>query len=147
MNGSVVNGFREKTYEEFYLGETATFSKTIGEEDILLFAGLSGDVYPLHVDEEYAKTTRFGRRAAHGMLSASLISTVCGLLLQRPGGLLIGQTIRYRRPVFVGDTLTATAEVAELMPDKRRVRCKTTILNQHGDLVVDGEATIQKDPA
>jgi 3-hydroxybutyryl-CoA dehydratase len=140
------SGYGEKTYEEFRVGDRASFSKTIGEADILLFAGVSGDQYPLHLDEEYAKTTRFGRRAAHGMLSASLISTALGLILQRPGGLLIAQTLHYRKPVFIGDTLTAQAEVVELVTERRRLRCKTTVRNQRGELVVDGEATIQKDP-
>jgi 3-hydroxybutyryl-CoA dehydratase len=81
------------------------------------------------------------------MLSASLLSTVLGLLLQRPGGINVEQHIRYRKPVYAGDSLTATAEVTELLPDRRRLRCTTTIVNQRGETVVDGTAVIQKDRA
>lgn len=138
-------GIGIKAFEEFRIGDTATFSKTITDAEIALFAAVSGDHYPLHVDEEYAKTTRFGRRAAHGMLSASLLSTVQGMILQRPGGIYVEQTLHFRRPVFVGDTLTATSEVTELIPERRRFRCKTTVVNQRGEVVVDGQALLQKD--
>jgi 3-hydroxybutyryl-CoA dehydratase len=134
-----------KLYEQFVVGDRATFSKTITEADILLFAAVSGDTYGLHLDEEYAKTTRFGRRVAHGMLTASLLSTVNAMLLQRPGGLYVSQAVRFLRPVFIGDTLTACAEVAELLPAKRRLRCVTTVVNQRGKTVVNGESIIQKD--
>jgi 3-hydroxybutyryl-CoA dehydratase len=134
-----------KQFEEFRVGDTTTFSKTITEADILLFAAVSGDNYPLHMDAEYAKTTRFGQRAAHGMLTASLLSTVNGLMLQKPGGLYVEQSVRFRRPVFIGDTLTARAEVTELIAAKRRLRVRTSIVNQHGKIVVDGEGVIQKD--
>ena len=80
------------------------------------------------------------------MLSASLISTVNGLILQRPGGLYVEQTLHFRNPVFIGDTLTATSEVTELMPARRRFRCRTVVVNQRGDIVVDGMAVLQKDP-
>jgi 3-hydroxybutyryl-CoA dehydratase len=138
-------GFGVKSYDEFRVGDMATFSKTITEADILLFAAVSGDQYPLHVDEEYAKTTRFGRRAAHGMLTASLLSTVGGLILQKPGGLYVEQTLKFRRPVFLGDTLTATAELIELVPKRRRLHCKMTVVNQRGELVLDGTGVLQKD--
>lgn len=134
-----------KSFEEFRVGDVTTFSKTITEADILLFAAVSGDNYPLHVDAEYAKTTRFGRRAAHGMLTASLLSTVVGLILRTPGGIYVEQSLRFRRPVFIGDTLTATAEVTELVPAQRRLRVRTTIVNQHGKAVVEGDGLIQKD--
>jgi 3-hydroxybutyryl-CoA dehydratase len=137
--------YGEKVYEAFRIGDTATFSKTITDADVLLFAAVSGDNYPLHVDEEYAKTTRFGRRAVHGMLSASLASTVVGLVLQKPGGIYIEQALRFRRPVFLGDTLTATAEVIELIPAERRMRVHVRIINQHGKVVVEGDGLLQKD--
>ena len=140
-----MSGYGEKRYEEFRVGDRATFAKTITEADILLFAAVSGDQYPLHVDAEYARTTRFGQRAAHGMLSASLLSTVIGLLLQKPGGINVEQRIRYRKPVFIGDTLTAQAEVVELLPERRRLRCSATVTNQRGETVIDGEALVQKD--
>lgn len=134
-----------KAFDEFRIGDTATFTKTITETDIALFAGVSGDFYPLHVDAEYAKTTRFKQRAAHGMLTASLLSTVNGMLLQKPGGLFVSQTLRFLRPVFIGDTLTARSEVIEILIEKRRMRCTTTIRNQAGKIVLDGEAMVQKD--
>jgi 3-hydroxybutyryl-CoA dehydratase len=137
--------YGDKKYEEFRVGDATTFSKTITEADILLFSAVSGDNYPLHVDAEYAKTTRFGQRAAHGMLTASLLSTVNGLMLQKPGGIYVEQSVRFRRPVFIGDTLTARSEVTELIPAKRRLRVRTSIVNQHGKIVVDGEGVLQKD--
>jgi 3-hydroxybutyryl-CoA dehydratase len=134
-----------KPFEAFRAGDAATFSKTITEADILLFAAVSGDNYPLHVDAEYAKTTRFGQRAAHGMLSASLLSTVVGMLLQKPGGIYVEQSIRFKRPVFIGDTLTAKAEVTELVPERRRMRIAAGVVNQRGETVLEGDGLIQKD--
>jgi 3-hydroxybutyryl-CoA dehydratase len=134
-----------REFSSFSVGDEATFAKTITEADVVLFAGVSGDTYPLHVDAEYAKTTRFGRRVAHGMLSASLLSTVNGLMLGTPGGLYVEQTLRFRRPVFIGDTLTARSEVVQIDTERRRLHCVTTIVNQHGKTVVDGAAVLQKD--
>ncbi len=139
--------YETKPFEAFAVGDRATFSKTIGEADLLLFAAVSGDNYPVHVDESYAATTRFGRRIAHGMLTASLLSTTNGLLLQKPGGISVAQTLRFLHPVYPGDTITACTEVIEIDAAKRRLRCRTTCTNQHGVLVVDGEALEQKDPA
>jgi 3-hydroxybutyryl-CoA dehydratase len=139
--------YGEKPFEAFAVGDRATFTKTITEADLLLFAGVSGDQYPLHVDAEYARTTRFGARVAHGLLTASLLSTTNGLLLQRPGGISLAQTLRFLGPVYVGDTITATTEVIEIVPERRRLRCRTTCVNQRGEVVVDGEALEQKDPA
>ncbi len=134
-----------KTFEAFRIGDSETFSKTITDADILLFAAVSGDTYPLHLDEEYAKTTRFGGRIAHGMLTGSLISTVNAMLLQKPGGIFVSQTLAFRKPVFPGDTITATSEVVEIITDRRRLRCRTTCVNQRGETVVDGEGVLQKD--
>jgi 3-hydroxybutyryl-CoA dehydratase len=139
--------YEEKPFEAVAVGDRATFSKTITDADLLLFAAVSGDYYPLHVDEEYARTTRFAGRVAHGLLTASLLSTTNGLLLQRPGGISLAQSLRFVRPVYVGDTITATTEVVEILADRRRLRCHTTCVNQRGELVVDGEALEQKDPA
>ncbi len=135
----------ERDFASFRVGDSAAFSKTITEADITLFAGVSGDTYPLHVDAEYAKTTRFGARVAHGMLSASLLSTVNGLLLGTPGGMYVEQTLRFRRPVFIGDTLRASSSIVEIDPSARRLRCATTVVNQNGKTVVDGVAVLQKD--
>ena len=137
--------YETKPFEAFRVGDRATFTKTIGEADVLLFAAVSGDNYPLHVDEEYAKTTRFGRRVAHGLMTASLLSATNGMLLQKPGGISLAQTLRFLKPVYPGDTITACTEVVEILAEKRRLRCRTTCRNQHGELVVDGEALEQKD--
>jgi 3-hydroxybutyryl-CoA dehydratase len=137
--------YRSKDFSSFAIGDAVTFSKTITEADVLLFAGVSGDTYPLHVDAEYAKTTRFGQRVAHGMLSASLLSTVAGLMLGTPGGIFVEQTLRFRRPVFIGDTLTARSELTAIDPAKRRLHCATAIVNQRGETVIDGTALLQKD--
>ncbi|HEY0393397.1 MAG TPA: MaoC family dehydratase [Candidatus Elarobacter sp.] len=137
--------YGEKRFEEFKPGDAAAFTKTITEADILLFAAVSGDNYPLHVDAEYAKTTRFGQRAAHGMLTASLLSTVTGMLLQKPGGIYVEQSIRFKRPVFIGDTLTARSEVTELLPERRRMRVRAGVVNQRGETVLEGDGVIQKD--
>jgi 3-hydroxybutyryl-CoA dehydratase len=135
----------QREFSSFAVGDVQTFSKTITEADIVLFAGVSGDTYPLHVDAEYAKTTRFGQRVAHGMLSASLLSTVNGLMLGTPGGLYVEQNLQFRRPVYIGDTLTARSELVAIDGEKRRLHCATTIVNQHGKIVVDGTAILQKD--
>jgi 3-hydroxybutyryl-CoA dehydratase len=137
--------FRSRDFSSFAIGDAVTFSKTITEADILLFAGVSGDTYPLHVDAEYARNTRFGQRVAHGMLSASLLSTVSGLMLGTPGGIYVEQTLKFHRPVFIGDTLTARSELVALDPAERRLHCLTTIVNQHGKLVIDGASILQKD--
>ncbi|MBI3769328.1 MAG: MaoC family dehydratase [Deltaproteobacteria bacterium] len=134
-----------KRFEDFKVGDEAVYSKTIEEADVLRFAELSGDHYPVHVDEEYARRTRFGRRVAHGMLTASLLSTTNGLLLQLPGGISVEQTLRFLRPVFLGDTITARSTVIEILPQTRRLRCRTTCTNQRGELVITGEAIEQKD--
>ena len=137
--------FAAKRFEEFRPGDAATFSKTITEADVLLFAAVSGDFSPLHVDEEYASGTRFGRRVAHGMLTASLLSTTTGMLLQVPGGIYVSQTLHFRAPVMAGDTLTARSEVVEILPGRRRLRVRASVVNQRGETVLEGEGTLQKD--
>lgn len=137
--------YEYKPFEAFHVGDKVTFSKTITDADLLLFAAVSGDNYPVHVDDEYAKGTRFGKKVAHGMLTASLISTVNGLLLQKPGGISVEQTLKFKGPVYPGDTITACAEVLEVIAARRRLRCRTTCTNQRGELVIDGESIEQKD--
>lgn len=136
-----------KRFEEFKVGDEAAYVKTIEEADVRLFAELTGDRYPVHLDEEYARRTRFGRRVAHGMLTASLLSTANALLLQLPGAISVEQTLRFLRPVFLGDTITARSTVVEILPATRRLRCRTICTNQHGEVVISGEAIEQKDEA
>jgi 3-hydroxybutyryl-CoA dehydratase len=131
-----------KTIDELKVGDSAKFSKTISESDVYLFAGVTGDFNPAHVDEEYAKETYFKTRIAHGMLTASFISTVIGTMLPGPGSIYMRQEVNFLAPVKIGDTVTACAEISEIMADKKRVRIKTYCINQEGKTVVDGEALV-----
>ncbi|MCU0626258.1 MAG: MaoC family dehydratase [Gemmatimonadaceae bacterium] len=129
-------------FDDLAVGMVAEFTKTVTEADVIAFAGLSGDFNPVHVDAVAASRSRFGERIAHGLLSASFISTVIAMKLPGPGTIYLGQTLRFTRPVKLGDTITARAEVREIVAAKRRVILATTCTNQHGELVVDGEATV-----
>jgi 3-hydroxybutyryl-CoA dehydratase len=131
-----------KTIEELQVGDTAQFSKTVSESDVYLFAGVTGDLNPAHVSEEFAKDTFFKTRIAHGMLSASFISTVIGTMLPGPGSVYMRQEANFLAPVKFGDTITAVVEVAEIIADKKRVRLKTYCINQEKTIVVDGEALV-----
>ncbi len=128
-------------FEDLSIGQSATFSKTVTEADILMFAGVSGDTNPVHLDAEYAATTPFKERIAHGMLSAGLISAVLGTKLPGPGAIYVGQTLKFKAPVKIGDTVTAKAEVIELDAAKKRAVFATTC-SIRGKTVVEGEATI-----
>jgi 3-hydroxybutyryl-CoA dehydratase len=129
------------------IGDRATFTKTVTEEDVLAFARVTGDDQPLHLDEAFAAKTRFGHRIAHGMLSAGYISAVLGTKLA-PDNVVVylGQQMRFRLPVSIGDTITAEAEVTAIDPEKRIVTVRTDCLNQRGEAVVKGEATVLLDP-
>ena len=131
-----------KTIEELQVGDTARFSKTISESDVYMFAGVTGDLNPAHVNEEYAKGTFFKTRIVHGMLTASLISTVVGTMLPGPGTVYMRQEVSFLAPVNFGDTITAIVEVSEIIADKKRVRLKTYCINQENQTVVDGEALV-----
>lgn len=125
--------------ERFYVGQTASVSKTITEADIVQYAGISGDFNPVHIDAEYAKGTRFGQRIAHGLLTASLLSRLLGMQLPGPGSIYLEQTIKFLKPVFIGDTITATAEVLEYDKEKSILRLKTECRKQDGTVVLAGE--------
>ncbi len=127
---------------ELTVGQKASFSKTITETDVYLFAGVSGDINPAHVNEEYSKNTFFKGRIVHGMLSASLISAVIGMQLPGPGTIYSSQTLKFTAPVRFGDTITANAEVAEILTEKNRVILKTYCTNQDGVVVMTGEAVV-----
>lgn len=131
-----------KTIDQLKVGDTAEFSKTVTESDICLFAGITGDLNPAHVNEAYAKNTFFKGRIAHGMLSAGFISAVLGTLLPGPGTIYLRQELNFLAPVRIGDTVTACAEVVEKLTEKNRVRLRTSCTNQDGTKVVDGEATV-----
>jgi 3-hydroxybutyryl-CoA dehydratase len=127
---------------KFKPGDTASLSKTIGDEDIRAFAEASGDHNPLHLDEEFAKQTRFGRRIAHGMLSASLISAVIANELPGEGSIYLGQTLQFVAPVFLDDTVTARVTVASIREDKPILKLETVCTNQRNEVVIKGEATV-----
>lgn len=133
--------------QTFTVGEEASLSKTISEQDVATFARLTGDVNPVHLDEEYARSTRFAGRIAHGMLTAGLISAVLGTRLPGPGGIYLGQTLKFTAPVRLGDTVTASVVVLSYRQEKRIVTLKTECSNQHGDLVLTGEAIIMMETA
>lgn len=140
-----MSGYAEKTYEAFRIGDHAEVTRTFTQDDVERFAELSLDRHPTHLDADYARGTRFGERVVHGMLTASLLSAANALLLGIPGAISVEQTLRFLRPVRVGDTITARSEVVELLPKQRRLRCRTTCVNQRGELVLAGEAIEQKD--
>ncbi|MEE9611656.1 MAG: MaoC family dehydratase [Desulfatiglandales bacterium] len=131
-----------KTIEELKVGDTSEFAKTISESDIYLYAGVTGDVNPVHINEAYAQKTFFKTRIAHGMLVAGFISTVLGNKLPGPGTVYIKQEVSFLAPVRIGETITARAEVVEMITEKNRVRFKTTCVNQDGTIVLDGEALV-----
>lgn len=133
-------------FEDLTIGKTAEFSKTITDEDVMTFAEVTGDFNPVHVDEAAAAKTRFGGRIAHGMLSAGLVSAAIGNKLPGAGSIYLGQTLRFTLPVRIGDTITATIAVTEIL-SKRRVKLSTICTNQNGEKVLDGEATVMLDEA
>ncbi len=127
---------------EISVGQKATFSRVIGEAEIRAFAAVTGDRNPLHLDEAFARRTRFGRPIAHGMLSASLISAALGTSVPGPGAIYLSQTLRFRGPVYPGDTVTATVEVTAYRQEKGIVTLTTTCTNQAGKAVIEGEAVL-----
>lgn len=130
------------TIEELQVGQAASFSKTISESDVYMFAGVTGDVNPAHVNEAYAQTTPFKTRIAHGILSAGLISAVLGTQLPGPGAIYASQTLKFTAPVHIGDTITARATIKELIPERNRAIVETVCRNQDGIVVTTGEAVL-----
>ncbi|MDY6789905.1 MAG: MaoC family dehydratase [Thermodesulfobacteriota bacterium] len=131
-----------KSFNDIEIGENASFSKTITEADIYLFAGICGDFNPMHINEEYASKTPFKSRIAHAPLTQSLIAPVLGTKLPGLGTVALELFSRFRAPVYIGDTITATAEVKEKLEEKKWVRMKLTFLNQKQKLVAEGEALV-----
>lgn len=127
----------------FQIGDRTSLRRTITEADIINFAGITGDFNPIHMDEEYAKTTLFKGRIAHGLLSATLISSVLGNKLPGPGCIYLKQDLRFLAPVRIGDTITAEVEVLEMIEINRKLRLRTTCKNQEGKIVLDGEALVR----
>lgn len=131
-----------KTIGEIQVGDSAKFSKTVSESDVYLYAGVTGDLNPAHINEAYAEKTFFKTRIAHGMLSAGFISAILGMHLPGPGTIYLKQELKFLAPVRIGETITARAEVIEVMAEKNRIRLKTTCTNQDGIQVLDGEAMV-----
>lgn len=126
---------------KYYVGQCAEFAKTFYENDVYLFAGISGDFNPLHLDEEAAKNSIFRRRVIHGALLNALVSTALGMYLPGEGTIYISQDSCFKRPVFIGDTVTVKVKISEI--DKRnRARMSTNIFNQRGEIVLEGTAYV-----
>lgn len=134
----------DRPFNTINIGDKASFSKTISEADIYAFAGITGDFNPVHVDEQYAGKSRFKKRIAHGMLTASFISTVLGTDLPGANTIYLSQEVKFTAPSFIGDTLTAEVEVIEKRDDKNILTLKTIVTNQDGIVVVDGQARVMK---
>lgn len=130
-----------KTYQEIKVGDKASFQKTVSETDVYLYAGITGDLNPAHINHEAMKDTKFGGRIAHGMLTAGFVSAVLGMQLPGPGTIYLSQQLSFKAPVRMGDTIKTVAEVVEKL-EKGRVRLKTTCYNQDGVEVLDGEALV-----
>ena len=131
----------KKSFEDIQVGQQTTFGKTITEADVFAFAGITGDFNPIHVKVEFAKTSMFGKRVAHGMLTASLVDQT----LTNLGGLgtiHLSETVKFLAPVFIGDTVTVVSEVVGKDAAKTRMTVKSTITNQEGKTVLEGEALI-----
>ena len=130
------------TIQEMKIGDHASVTKTVSETDVYLFAGITGDLNPAHTNEVAASKTMFKTRIAHGMLGAGFISAVLGMYLPGPGTIYMGQELKFTKPVHIGDTVTATATVEEIILEKNRVILDTTVVNQDGEVVIKGKATV-----
>lgn len=131
-----------KAIGEMKVGDFEEFAKTVSETDVYLYAGITGDFNPAHLNQAYAEKTFFKTRIAHGMLTAGFISTILGTKLPGPGTIYLKQSLAFLAPVRIGDTITARAEVVELKVEKNRARFRTTCVNQEGTMVLDGEAEV-----
>jgi 3-hydroxybutyryl-CoA dehydratase len=133
---------KKLSFNDIKIGQTAEYQKTITEDDIEKFAEVSGDYNPVHMDEEYAKQTIFQGRIAHGMLSASFISTALASKLPGPGTIYLKQQLAFRKPVRIGDQITTRVEVTSKNDEKKGITLKTTCINQEDQIVIDGEALV-----
>lgn len=129
------------------VGDKISFSKSVTHDDLVKFADVTGDINPIHLEDEYASKTRFGKRIAHGMLSAGFISTVIGIKLPQAGetAIYLSQSLRFMKPVFIGDTVTAEIEVTAVDAVRRRVTLNTVCVNQNQEQIVTGEAQVLLD--
>ena len=139
---TLVDRIENRTFDELKVGDTASISRTLTEKDVELFAIMSGDVNPAHVDEDFAKSDMFHKIIAHGMWGGALISTVLGTQLPGPGAIYLGQSLRFRRPVGLGDTILVSVKVAEMDAEKHRVTLDCQAVNQRGEVVISGTAEV-----
>ncbi|HSH68379.1 MAG TPA: MaoC family dehydratase [Deferrisomatales bacterium] len=130
--------YRLTTFDDLSVGQQATFTKTITDADLSHFVAITGDVNPLHVDQEFAQTTFFGSRIAHGMLTASLFSTLVGMKLPGTGAIYRSQTLEFLKPVRIGDTITAIFEVMAIDEGANRIEIASWVENQRGETVIRG---------
>jgi len=135
------------TMEDVAVGDVAEITYPVTTETIREFVTASGDDNPIHSDARFAATTRFARVIAPGMLTGSFVSSVIGTRLPGPGTIYLSQSFRFMRPVYIGDRVTARVEVAERLPERNRLRLRTTCLNQHGELLLEGEAWVLPSPS
>lgn len=131
-----------KTIDQISIGDSASFQKTISETDVYLFAGITGDYNPAHLNDMEAKNTIFGERIAHGLLIAGLISAVLGVQLPGPGTIYLGQDLKFLKPVKFGDTITAIVEVIDKLEEKNILKLNTRCINQNEEEVITGHATV-----
>ncbi len=124
------------------IGDTASQTKTFNDDDVRTFARISGDQNPIHLDDDFAATTRFKQRLVHGILTSGMISALLGMELPGPGSVYIKQSLNFRAPVYIGDTITASVTVTAIRPDKPIVTLETVCKNQAGTVVIDGEAVL-----
>lgn len=131
--------YKLTTYDDLKVGQKASLTKTITEKDLSHFIAITGDTNPLHVDESFSEKTFFGQRIAHGMLSASLFSTLVGMHIPGIGAIYKSQTLEFLRPVFIGDTLCAWFEIVAIDPENERIEIKSWVENQDGKTVIEGQ--------
>jgi len=131
-----------RTIDTIKVGDAAEFTKTVTETDVYLYAGITGDLNPAHINETYAAGTFFKGRIVHGILTAGFISAILGMQLPGPGTIYMSQSLKFLAPVRMGDTITARVEVVEVITEKNRLRLQTTCRNQEGTVVLDGEALV-----
>ena len=129
-------------YDDIFIGQTASFSKLVEDQDIQMFSAVSGDVNPVHLDEAYAAGTMFRGRIAHGMLTGAVISAALAMELPGPGTIYLGQTLRFTRPVKIGDRITAHLEVTDKRDDRKIITLACEVMNQDGKVVANGEAQV-----
>lgn len=130
-----------KTMDQIKIGDSASFTKTITESDVYTYAGITGDLNPAHINEVEAEKGIFKTRVAHGMLTAGLVSAVLGMQLPGPGTIYLGQELKFTKPVYFGDTITAKVDVTEIIKEKI-LKLKTTCTNQKGEVVLEGVASV-----